>query len=77
MAEGWAEATQGVRWLGVVCGSKSASEWLGRETTREGLSARLFTRVCHSEVGRDEIGDCGPLFAGCQQRTSDQETDVR
>jgi hypothetical protein len=69
MAEGWAEATQGVKWLGwCVALRAQAGGSVGR--LQEGLVSTSFTRVgCHSECCSDGIGGCGPLFAGCQQRT--------
>jgi hypothetical protein len=71
MAGEWAEAMQGVKWLGwCVAQRAQASGSVGRlqeEGCQHILShASTATAV---NVGNDEIGGCGPLFAGCQQRT--------
>lgn len=45
MAEGWAEATQGVKWLGwCVAQRAQAGGSVGR--LQEGLVSTSFTRVC-------------------------------
>ena len=37
---------------------------------KKGLLARMsHASAAAVKVGSDEIGGCGPLFAGCQQRT--------
>jgi hypothetical protein len=69
MARVWAEATQGVRWLGVVW-LKERKRAARSGDYKKGLLARLsHASAATVKVGSDEIGGCGPLFAGCQQRT--------
>jgi hypothetical protein len=77
MAEGWAEATQGVKWSGWCVAQRArAGGSVGR--LQEGLVSTSFTRVCcHSEgwqVMKSVVADlCSRAASSAHERDGEME----